>query len=100
MNILEEVVFLDNKYHQWLIDLVNQHKPTAKAVAVIQMYNYSSYEHPSLRDKTAMTDKAVMGISGDNDVVHTIYTGSELYHKYGFKAVGAQFAATFKIIMS
>jgi len=71
------------------------------AVAVIRLYK-STGDYPRLRDRTDEMSAAVSGMSGKDrsEVVTMTYTGKEMYDQFGFEAVGAQFAADFRIIFS
>lgn len=70
------------------------------AFAVVRMYGEVDVKRfPNLRDKTEMARKMFKGFGYvDNRVYEREYTGSELARDYGFPAVGAQFAQTFKIL--
>lgn len=76
-------------------------KINPSAVAVIRLYKSTS-EYPRLRDRTDEMSAAVSGMSGKDrsEVVTMTYTGKEMYDQFGFEAVGAQFAADFRIIFS
>ena len=71
------------------------------AIAVIRLYKGAD-EFSRLRDRTTEMSVAVSGMSGKDrsEVVTMSYTGKEMYDQFGFEAVGAQFAADFRIIFS
>lgn len=85
----------------WVNELKKDVFPSAKAYAVFTMYeSQASEKYPSLRDRTEELVPAVKAIVGANSHVEVTLSGSELYRKYGFDAVGAQFAKTYKIIFA
>jgi len=79
---------------------IADHNFEFKVYAMFQMHFNASDKYESLRDRTEEMSLAVKGMVKRNSCTEVVLTGSELYNKYGFDAVGAQFAQTFKIIFA
>lgn len=56
-------------------------------------------QHPALRDRTEEYRRMLAGFGGSSSRISAVrYTGEQLCEKFGFKPVGAQFAATYDIL--
>lgn len=56
-------------------------------------------QHPALRDRTEEFRSMLAGFGDGNSQIHSArYTGEELHRQFGFKPVGAQFAAVYDIL--
>lgn len=70
-----------------------------RAVVIAQRYIGSDpVKYPALRDRTDEFRTMLQGFGNQGQITEVRHTGSELYEKFGFKPVGAQFAATFDIL--
>jgi hypothetical protein len=74
--------------------------PDAKAYAMFRMYDADPEKYPSLRDRTTEILPAVKAMAGSDHHAIVTMTGSDMHRQFGFDAVGAQFAQTFRLILS
>jgi hypothetical protein len=70
------------------------------AIAMIRMYDADPIKYPVLRDRTEEARLMLKGLSGKRDTQQFDLQGVDLHRMgVGFEAVGAQFAAKFRIIV-
>lgn len=93
--------------HPFLKKLIEAHNKAAgrsaddfRAVVLGKRYEGANVEeHPALRDRTEEFRCMLHGFGdGDSTIHEARYTGAELHEKFGFDAVGAQFAAVYDIL--
>lgn len=93
--------------HPFLKSLIAAHNKAGgrpeddfKAVVMGKRYQDANVDqHPALRDRTEEFRSMLAGFGDADSQIHAArYTGAELHMHFGFKPVGAQFAAVYDIL--